>query len=101
MSDNATPEQEMGALHAKVAAVLSAQLEGRPYVDEDTGETLWVEVDPRFVSAAITFLNNNKVTMNPYVAKTLSEIEQKLVGKSKFTLIKKEAREDALKAAGM
>jgi hypothetical protein len=101
MSKNATPEETMGELHAKVAEVLSAQLEGRPYKDPKTGEVLWVEVDPRFVTAAVTFLNNNKVTMSPFVMETISEIEKKLKSRAKFTLIKKEAEEDARKAAGL
>jgi hypothetical protein len=101
MSHNAAGEDVLGKLHAKVAQVLLAQLDGKPFVDAETGETLWIELDPRFVSIAVTFLNSNKIVAHPYITDSLTEIQKKLEGKTKFTLIKKEAREDALKAMEM
>lgn len=102
MAKNAANEELMGMLHADVAHTLIDQLKGIEIRDDD-GEVIGKTIDPRILSSAITFLNNNKVTMNPYVAEALSEIQQKLADRSKdrFTIVRKQAREDALKAAGM
>jgi hypothetical protein len=103
MSKNAAGEEIMGELHAKVAAVLLAQLEGRNYIDPETGEEVKMDPDPRIVSAAITFLNNNKVSMNPFVANTLSKIEKELEERAatRFSVIRGQAQEEARKAAGL
>lgn len=102
MSHNAASEEAMGLLHARVAEVLLSQLEGRSYKDPETGDEIVVEVDPRIISSAITFLNNNKVVMNPYVSQKLTEIEQKLSDKVvRFRSVSKEAADEAKKEAGL
>ena len=95
MAKNAAPEELMGNLHRITAERIIEQLDGRPILNKD-GEEIGREIDPRAISNAITFLNNNKVTMNPYVSEALSEIEEKLKSRSrKFAVI----RNDAIVAA--
>lgn len=99
MSINATPEEKMGSLHAVVAETLIEQLEGIPIVD-DAGTEIGRQIDPRVLSAAITFLNNNKVLMNPFLSEAVSKIEEQLSNKTKrFAVIKDEAIAAAKKAA--
>lgn len=103
MSKGAASEEVLGQLHARVAEVLLAMLEKREYEDPETGETVPLDPDPRIISSAVTFLNNNKVKMSPFLDNTVSEIQKKLDAKKgkRFSVIRNQARDDALKAAGM
>ena len=99
MAKNAATEEQMGMLHLAVAEALIKQLDGKPILNNE-GEEIGREIDPRVLSGAISFLNNNKVTMNPYVAEALSEIEEKLKTRSrKFAVIRNESIEAAKKMA--
>jgi hypothetical protein len=77
MSKNAAAEERLGQLHCIVAETLIKQLDGKPMLNE-AGEIIGYEVDPRIISSAITFLNNNKVTANPFLDEAMSEIEKRL-----------------------
>ena len=99
MSKNAATEEIMGNLHNIVAKTIIDQLDGTPILDKD-GKEIGREIEPRVLSSAITFLNNNKVTMNPYVAEALSEIEEKLKSRTrKFAVIRNDAVDAAKKMA--
>lgn len=102
MSQNATPEEVMGNLHSIVTKVLIDQLDGTPILN-DEGEEIGRSLDPRFVTAAITFLNNNKVVASPFVVAAMSEIEEKIAKMKdrKFRIVKDKAKDDALRAAGL
>lgn len=82
MSQNAAAEERLGALHAAVADTLITQLEGKPVIGDD-GEIIGYDIDPRIISAAITFLNNNKIVANPFLDEKVSEIELRLKERSK------------------
>lgn len=85
MSKNAAAEERLGLLHAALADTLLEQLEGKPILGDD-GEIIGREVDPRVISAAITFLNNNKIVANPFLDEKVSEIEKRL--KARRTMFK-------------
>lgn len=96
---NAASEKVMGGLHKALAEALIEQLEGEPILDEDMN-IIGRKLDPRWATAAITFLNNNKVTMNPEIVSALTEIEEKLNKRTKrFANVKKDAAEAARKYA--
>jgi hypothetical protein len=99
MSHNAAKEELMGELHAQVADTLIEQLKGIPQYDdhENPEQITGYYVDPRFITAAIAFLNNNKVTMTPYIQEKASEIQQAL--KERRTRFKLVAKDAAAKAA--
>jgi len=87
MSKNAAAEERLGELHATLAETLIKQLEGRPVLGDD-GEIIGYEVDPRIISAAITFLNNNKIKANPFLTEEMTEIEKRLKARtSKFRAV--------------
>ena len=65
MSHKAAPEEKLGELHEIVAETLIAQL------SED-------EIDPRVLSAAISFLRDNKIKANPFLDEQINEIQEKL-----------------------
>lgn len=100
MSKNAAPEEKMGTLHTVVADVLLEQLEGTPIIGDD-GEIIGRDIDPRIISSAITFLNNNKTTANPFLTDQLSEIEKRLRDrKSRFQLVKPDEAAERAAADG-
>lgn len=83
MSVNAAGEQRLGELHLAVADTLIEQLSKE-------------DIDPRVLSAAITFLNNNKITHNPFLDEKMSEIQEKLSAKRKrFVAVPDEAADRA------
>jgi hypothetical protein len=95
---NAADEFAIGGLHSKVAKVLNEQLDGKPLVNAD-GEVIGTELDPRWMTAAITFLNHNKATYNPFISDQVSEISEKLKDRTKrFAVIKDQAVEAAKRA---
>lgn len=95
MAKNAASEERMGILHLAVAETLIKELDGKPILDNE-GNEIGRQIDARVLSGAISFLNNNKVTMNPYVSEALSEIEAKLKDRPrKFAVV----RNDAIAAA--
>jgi len=99
MSQFAATEEALGRLHQTVAQTLIAQLEGEPIFD-DEGEEIGRKLDPRVLTAAITFLNNNKIKANPFISAEVSEIEKKLAEKTKrFNKVKQSAKEAAKKYA--
>jgi hypothetical protein len=99
MSKNAAPEEKLGQLHSVIADTLLEQLEGVP-VFNDEGEEIARHVDPRIISSAITFLNNNKVTANPFISETVSDIEKKLAERTRrMNETKQRAKEAAEKYA--
>ncbi len=82
MSEHAAPEERLGQLHIAVADTLIEQLAGQP-VYNDAGEEVGRSIDPRILSSAITFLNNNKITANPFLDDKISEIEKRLQERSR------------------
>ena len=99
MSKNAATEERLGSLHLAVADTLIEQLEGHPIFD-DEGDEIGRDIDPRIISSAITFLNNNKIVANPFLDEKLSEIQDKLrKRKRKFAVVDKD--EAAKRAAEM
>lgn len=97
MSKNAASEERLGDLHMAVADTLIEQLEGTPVLDEE-GTVIGRTIDPRIISSAITFLNNNKITANPFLDEKMSEIEERLAArKTKFKVV--DAKEAAKRAA--
>lgn len=83
MSENAAPEEKLGSLHSLIADTLIEQLEGTPIQDVETGEIIGREIDPRIISAAISFLRDNKITKNPFLDEKISEIEERLASRKK------------------
>ena len=76
----------MGQLHLAVAEKLIASL------DED-------ECDPRVITAAIAFLNNNKVIMNPYITDAITDIQKKLMSRTQRFKVVSDSKEAAEKIA--
>jgi hypothetical protein len=96
MSKNAATEERLGELHAALAETLIKQLDGRPILQD--GEIVGYEVDPRIISAAISFLNNNKIKANPFLTEEMSEIEKRLTNRrTKFRKV--DGGKAALRAA--
>jgi len=77
MSHNAAGEERLGDLHTMVADTLIEQLKGTPVLD-DEGQEIGRTIDPRVIASAITFLNNNKITANPFLDEKMSEIQEAL-----------------------
>lgn len=99
MSKNAASEEKLGRLHAILADKLIEQLEGKPVLGDD-GEILYYEIDPRVLSSAITFLNNNKIVANPFLDEKISQIEERLrQRKTRFKAVDGGAKEAAKRAA--
>jgi hypothetical protein len=98
MSKNAASEELMGLLHELAATKLLEQLKGQPQFDnpEDPMEITGYYVDPRYITAAITFLNNNKVTMTPFIEEKASEIQEALAAKrTRFKVVASDAAAQA------
>jgi len=75
MSINAAGEEKLGELHLLVAETLVEQLKAE-------------ELDPRVISSAITFLNNNHITHNPFLDEKMTEIQEALKNRKKrFTAV--------------
>lgn len=99
MSHNAADEAKMGTLHSVVADRLIEQLQGKPIYNDD-GKQIGTEISDRAISNAITFLNNNKIVMNPFLTDKISEIQSKLQDRTKrFAVVKNDAIEAAKRAA--
>lgn len=91
MSENAAPEEKLGSLHSLIADTLIEQLAGTPVQDMETGEIIGREIDPRIISAAISFLRDNKITKNPFLDEKISEIEERLrTRKKRFKVVTSE-----------
>lgn len=96
MSKNAASEEKLGDVHNKVADALSTALDGEPILNEE-GEEIGRKVDPRIISAAITFCNNNKIQANPFIDEDAqTAIQKKLDGRIKrFKVVPEEAAKRA------
>lgn len=98
MSQNAASEEKLGGLHSLIADTLIEQLQGTPILDQETGEVIGREIDPRIISSAISFLRDNKITKNPFLDEKISEIEERLKNRTKrFRVV--DADEAAKRAA--
>ncbi|WCA46298.1 small terminase subunit [Caulobacter phage BL198] len=81
----AASEDALGALHNKVAEVLTKALDGTTIpavINEETGEVEAEEVfmapSAAFITAAIQLLKNNNITCTPASDNSLGELEAKL-----------------------
>ena len=83
MSENAAAEEKLGSLHGMIADTLMEQLEGEPIFDLESGEVIGRRIDPRIISAAISFLRDNKIKANPFLSEKISEIEERLKNRTK------------------
>ena len=80
-------ESKMGELHEKVAEKILMALESE-------------DVDPRIIASAITFLNNNKVKMDPASDNKTSVIQERLAERrARLALVKNEAEDAARRFA--
>jgi len=90
----AADETALGALHTKVAEVLSTALDGEElpgYTDEDSGE----EVPPKrlppsaaILAVATKFLKDNQITCVPAKDNALGELEEKLARRKEAKTVK-------------
>jgi hypothetical protein len=87
MSKNAAGEELLGELHMTTARVILAGLDGEP-IFNDEGVEVGRRVDPRIISTAVTFLNNNKVIMTPWLDEKMTEIQERLQNrKTRFKVV--------------
>lgn len=96
MSKNAAPEEKLGNLHMAVADALIEGLQPKPILDEDKEIIGFAPVDPRIISSAVTFLNNNKIKHTPFLDEKASEIQEMLNNRQKrFKVVASNAAEKA------
>lgn len=79
----AADERALGALHTKVAEVLTRALDGQdlPTGEQDAdGNELMQKLEPSaaIITSAIQFLKNNNITCTPSKDNALGELEEKM-----------------------
>lgn len=81
MARNASTEEELGTLHAKVARVMVKALDGIEKAQNDfENGVIEVPIEPSapLLGVITKFLNDNKISCVPSDSETLSDLEQRL-----------------------
>jgi hypothetical protein len=99
MTEKAKPKRAsinaLGALHEKLAMVMSEALDGESFVDEETGETTsFKATNPALFTAVAKFLKDNDVVAIPETEDAVTQLRDQLEKRNRKTTLPIPTKED-------
>lgn len=94
MTVNAATESALGALHSKVAKVMTKALDNfeaaQDAYDPSKEDAILPEVNASLLSVITKFLNENKITCTPEESEEMSELAERLANKRAGRRVRKQ-----------